>query len=369
MKKDKKARVIAFYLPQFHQIKENDEWWGTGFTEWTNVGNAKPLFKGHNQPRVPTTLGYYDLMNPKSRIKQAELAKESGIEGFLYWHYWFGKGKRILEKPFNEVLKSGEPDLPFCLGWANHSWNDTSWSSNAKKSGNKYLLEQTYPGKEDYVLHFNTMLPAFKDPRYIKVNNKPLFVVYDPVAIPSGKQLIDVWQKLAKDNGLEGIHFVGRDNSGIEHQNILNMGFDAVNTNGQWSAESKIKGKYLRILRSKIRDKTPGLLLDSYNYKDIINCFYTENDRKSNFYPMVIPQWDRSPRAGKKAVIYKGSSPQLFKQHLNEAIDIVSAKPDEEQIIFLKSWNEWGEGNYVEPDLLNGHKYIDTLKDSLYKGG
>jgi len=362
-----KPKIIAYYLPQFHQIAENDTWWGKGFTEWTNVGNAKSLFKGHTQPRVPADLGYYDLMNPKTRSEQAEMAKDAGISGFLYWHYWFGNGKRILEKPFNEVLNSGKPDFPFSLGWANHSWNDTSWKSDAKKSGNKFLLEQTYPGKEDYELHFKTMLPAFKDPRYIKVDGKPLFVVYDPCALPSGKEFIDVWQKLAKKNGLNGFHFVGRDNSGKEHQNILNMGFDAVNTNGQWNAESIVKGKYLRILNVKIKERFPNMLLDVYNYKDIIKNFFTANDRKSNYYPIIIPQWDRSPRAGKKAVIYKKSTPNLFKKHLKDAITIVKDKPKEQQIIFLKSWNEWGEGNYIEPDLLNGRKYLDILKEELNK--
>lgn len=362
-----KPKIIAYYLPQFHQIPENDNWWGKGFTEWTNVGNAKSLFKGHKQPRVPTDLGYYDLMNPKSRIEQAELAKNAGIEGFLYWHYWFGNGKRILEKPFNEVLSSGKPDLPFALGWANHSWNDNSWKANAKKKGSKFLLEQTYPGEKDYILHFNTLLSAFKDSRYIRVNNKPLFVVYDPIAIPSAHEFIDIWQKLAKQNGLEGIHFVGRDNSGKEHQNILDMGFDAVNTNGQWSAESKVKGKYLRILKVKIKEKFPNLILDTYNYKDIIKNFFTENDKKPNYYPIVLPQWDRSPRAGKNAVIYKNSTPELFKHHLTDALNIIKDKPKEHQIIFLKSWNEWGEGNYVEPDLLNGHKYLDILRNKLVK--
>ena len=362
-----KPKVIAYYLPQFHQIPENDAWWGEGFTEWTNVRNAKPLFSGHKQPRVPTDLGYYDLMNPKCRLQQAQMAKEAGIEGFLYWHYWFGSGRRILEKPFNEVLRTGKPDFPFCLGWANHSWSDHSWKANAKKSGNKFLLEQTYPGEKDYELHFQTMLPAFKDSRYIKVNNKALFVVYDPTNIPSARNFVDTWQKLAKEHGLEGFHFVGRDNSGKEHKNILNIGFDAVNTNGQWNAEGIVRGKYIRMLGVLLKSKFPNLFLDVYNYEDIINRFYTENDKKHNYYPIVIPQWDRSPRAGRKAIIYKNSTPKLFEKHLKEALNIVGHKPKEHQIIFLKSWNEWGEGNYVEPDILNGNQYLNVLRDTLFK--
>jgi lipopolysaccharide biosynthesis protein len=168
-----KTRLIAFYLPQFHPIPENDAWWGPGFTEWTNVGRAKPLFRNHYQPKVPRDLGYYDLRVEETRIKQAEMAKRAGIEGFCYWHYWFGNGKRLLERPFNEVLETGNPDFPFCLGWANHSWSSKIWSPTGSK--NTPLIEQTYPGEDDIIAHFNANLEAFKDNRYIKINNKPVF--------------------------------------------------------------------------------------------------------------------------------------------------------------------------------------------------
>jgi lipopolysaccharide biosynthesis protein len=156
------ARILATYLPQFHPIPENDAWWGKGFTEWTNVGKAKPLFRGHYQPRVPADLGYYDLRLPEVRQQQADMAREYGVEGFCYWHYWFGKGKQLLERPFNEVLTSGKPDFPFCLSWANHSWQDKQFS---KEGTNRMLIEQQYPGEEDHMNHFHTLLPAFKDKR------------------------------------------------------------------------------------------------------------------------------------------------------------------------------------------------------------
>ena len=154
----KKARVIAFYLPQFHPIPENDRWWGKGFTEWTNVGKAKPLFKGHYQPRVPADLGYYDLRMPEVREAQAKMAREAGIEGFCYWHYWFGNGKKLLERPFQEVLSSGKPDFPFCLGWANHSWTNKSWEAGTKRIKESTLVEMVY-NKEEYVKHFYEVLP------------------------------------------------------------------------------------------------------------------------------------------------------------------------------------------------------------------
>ena len=210
---NKKARIIAFYLPQYHKIPENDEWWGKGFTEWISVTQAKPLFKGHYQPKVPSTLGYYNLTNPEVREKQAELARNAGIEGFCYWHYYFGNGKRLLETPFNQVLRSGKPNFPFCLGWANHTWEKGSWHLHNKSSDNVILMEQKYPSKEDYVHHFNIVLEAFRDQRYITVDGKPLFLVFAPLNIPNAREFVDLWQQLAKKSGLKGIHFVGRSTS------------------------------------------------------------------------------------------------------------------------------------------------------------
>ena len=178
-----KVEIIAFYLPQFHPMPDNDEWWGKGFTEWTNVGKAKALFKGHNQPRVPADLGYYDLRLPIVREQQVELAKEAGVTAFCYWHYWFGNGKRLMADIFNEVLKTGKPDFPFCLGWANHSWYAKNWNSDGT-STNKLLIEQIYPGIDDEKMHFAFLLKAFKDPRYVKIDNKPFLLIFDPISIP-----------------------------------------------------------------------------------------------------------------------------------------------------------------------------------------
>ena len=197
-----RARLIAFYLPQFHPIPENDKWWGTGFTEWTNVAKARPLFPGHYQPRMPADLGFYNLRLPEVRAAQAKLAREAGIEGFCYWHYWFG-GKRLLERPFNEVLISGQPDLPFCLGWANQTWSGI-WHGVPSR----ILMEQTYPGPIDHERHFHAVLPAFHNPRYIRVRNMPVFLIYQPNELPSLPAFIEQWQNLALRNGLQGIHFV-----------------------------------------------------------------------------------------------------------------------------------------------------------------
>ena len=219
------ARIIALYLPQFHPIDENNQWWGPGFTEWTNVGKAKPLFKGHYQPRVPRDLGYYDLRLPETRDAQAAMAKSYGIEAFCYWHYWFGNKRRLIERPFNEVLESGKPDFPFCLGWANHSLKDKQFS---KDGTDTMLIEQLYGGLKDYTEHFEAVLPAFKDKRYVRVNDKPFFMIHSPYLIPDLKFFIETWQRLAIENGLKGIHFVANTHLDSEVEPLIKMGFGAV---------------------------------------------------------------------------------------------------------------------------------------------
>ena len=216
-------RLIAFYLPQFYPTKENNEWWRPGFTEWTNVANAKPLFRGHYQPKIPADLGFYDLRVPEVREQQAQLAKEAGIEGFCYWHYWFA-GRRLLDTVFNEVVENGKPDFPFCLCWANHSWYKKTWDP---KMPNKLLMEQTYPGDEDYIAHFKALLPAFKDSRYIKVDGKLLFGVFSSLDIPDPQHFFNLWNKLAKENGLEGFYFFGFTFSYNEVTSILKEGYDS----------------------------------------------------------------------------------------------------------------------------------------------
>lgn len=362
-----KARVIAMYLPQYHPFKENDEWWGKGFTEWTNVGKAKPLFRGHYQPRVPADLGYYDLRMPIIREQQADLAREAGVEGFMYWHYWFGNGKTLMSNIFQEVLESGAPDFPFCLGWANHSWSRRTWNSDAQNSKNVDLMIQEYP-ESDILIHFKSVLPAFLDPRYITVDGKPVFLIYDPLGHPNCKHFINEWRKLAKEAGLPGIHFIGNA-SGKESNfdKILNLGFDALTISNQWNAQTQCNHGYLiNILRNILRKYFPKYTpLDIYNYKEIIKYLHSDWDKKENCYPQIIPNWDRSPRGGRRAVIYVGSTPELFKKHVENALEIVKGKEDEHKIVFLRSWNEWAEGNYMEPDLKFGHGYINALKETI----
>lgn len=364
---NKRARVIAFYLPQYHPIPENDEWWGKGFTEWTNVGKAKPLFKGHYQPRVPADLGYYDLRLPIVREQQAEMAREAGIEGFCYWHYWFGNGKTLLAEIFDDVLKSGKPDFPFCLGWANHTWTRRNWNG-AGKHKNEDLLLQTYPGEHDHIQHFYNVLPAFKDKRYIRVDGKPIFVIYQPLHIPLVEDFLNLWRKLAKESGLAGIHFVGLAQGWYKnYKEIESRGFDALTFENMWNAQTEVRGGYFQIMwRHKMASWFPKIsLLDKYKYKDVMKHWFTEYDDHENCYPTILPCWDRSPRSGRRAIIYTDSTPELFKKHVEEAVSKIKNKQPEHRVIFLKSWNEWAEGNYMEPDLRFGHGYLDALHDVI----
>ena len=359
----RKARVLAMYLPQYHPIPENDAAWGKGFTEWTNVAQARPLFWGHYQPKIPADLGFYDLRMPEVREAQAEMAREAGIEGFMYWHYWFGNGKMLLERPFEEVLASGKPDFPFCLGWANHSWMTKTWKKGNVFQKNPMIMEQLYPGHEDHVSHFNYCLPAFKDKRYIKVDNKPVFAVFSPKDMPDAQQFTSTWQQLAKENGLPGIHFVGIRTSDVSIEDVLNMGFDAVNNRDMKQAQFKIEKC---MLWSRIRIKLNDLGIPArYNYTKIVDYMLSSEDMRVEVYPTILSGYDRTARAGGKTVVYEHYNPTTFGEHVAKVIEKVSSKDFEHRIVFLKSWNEWGEGNYVEPDLKYGHGFLDALKKNI----
>jgi lipopolysaccharide biosynthesis protein len=363
MDKNKKARVIAFYLPQFHPIQENDIWWGKGFTEWTNVGKAKPLFRGHHQPRVPADLGYYDLRLPEVRQEQANMAAEAGIEGFCYWHYWFGNGKQLLEKPFNEVLESGTPDFPFCLGWANESWMAKQWNKDTLKD--KTLIEQLYPGQEDRVMHFNYVLKAIKDHRYIQIDERPVFLIHRPELVPNLKEFVTHWNQMAKDNGfLNGFYFIGRYTNHTNYNTFLAEGMDAVTTCRN-NAGYLVPSKYRQFLLS-IKNICLRRPIRTIDYPQIIdNLSKKEEDSKENFFPSILPGWDHSPRSGNKGTILHGSTPESFAKHVKQVLEIVKDKNPEHRVVFLKSWNEWAEGNYMEPDIKYGRGFLDALKEAV----
>lgn len=350
------VRIISFYLPQFHPIPENDEWWGKGFTEWTNVGKAKSLFPGHYQPKVPADLGYYDLRLPEVRHKQAELAREAGIEGFSYWHYWY-EGKQLLETPFQEVLESKKPDFPFCLFWANHSWYAKNWNKDVE---DKLLIEQTYGDEEDWTNHFYSLLSAFKDSRYIKINGKPVFGIYSFKHFPEVSNFIKKWNSLALSNGLSGIHFVTISYKEKEQNQIKDLGFDAIVYDLLFLR--KTMSRFIYLVFHKVF-KFPQII----DYKDYVKTLIKNIPVDNSIYPCVIPNFDHTPRSGRRGSVMINSSPKRWYSLLVQLFEKLKNKKAEENIVFVKSWNEWAEGNYMEPDLKYGKGYIQALRKALDK--
>lgn len=354
------ARAVAFYLPQFHPIPENDEWWGPGFTEWTNAAKARPLFPGHKQPDLPADLGFYDLRVPETRAAQADLANRYGIEAFCYWHYWFGAGRRILEMPITEVLRTGEPSLSFCLAWANQTW--TGIWHGAK---DKILLEQTYPGAEDDQAHFDAIVAALRDERYLRVDDRPVFYVFRPEELPDAGAFVDRWQRMARAAGLPGLYLVAEVSDllgrGPKYRRVAEDGFDA--------------GAYMRlpaetsprdILRMRFRRKLLGGL-ETYPYSAAPTCLPAGID-PSIHQPAIYPNWDNSPRSRRNGLVLTESSPARFRPHVRAAVDAVASRPPGERLIWIKSWNEWAEGNHLEPDLRFGHGWLEAVGEELFRG-
>ncbi len=373
----KKLRIIAYYLPQYHPIPENDAWWGKNFTEWTTVKRAKPLFRGHQQPKIPADLGYYDLRQAEIRKTQAALAKKAGIEGFCYWHYWFGNGKELLEQPFREVVQSSDPDFPFCLGWANESWQRKEWGKTYNKR-NRILIEQLYPGTEDNKLHFESLKQAFTDHRYIKVDGQPVFLIYKPFQFQGIQPFIAQWNKLISETGIaHKFYFIAQINNDCDILKAKKLGFDSVTVNCVRRFTQPIYkcgfhlSAFLNILLKAPQNikrrifQNPFVLPYSQAIKYITHSAF---DVQEDVIPVILPNWDHSPRSGKHNTILTHCSPDLFKKHLKKVFSIVEKKQN--KLIILKSWNEWGEGNYMEPDAQYGHGYLDALKETiqLFKG-
>lgn len=358
-------RLIAFYLPQFHPVPENDEWWGKGFTEWTNVAKARPLFKGHYQPHIPADLGFYDLRLPESRQAQADLAREAGVEGFCYWYLW-SAGRRLLERPFDEVLALGEPDLPFCLGWDNETWTGV-WLNAA----DRILREQLYPGEEDDIAHFNTvLLPAFSDKRYMTVEGKPLLVIYRPADVPQVS--IALFRKLAADAGFKGLFLLGIIKNKEEGLIIQQNGFDAC-TISKVSGRGVIKNPLKNVLLKVIGEKRASNFYQKltrkpffvFDHREAKPFFEKPDGVAIEYYPSIMPNFDNTPRAGIYGHVYEHSSPDVCQEHLHQAIERIRDFEPDHQIIIIKSWNEWAEGNYLEPERRFGHGYLQAIRSEL----
>jgi glycosyltransferase involved in cell wall biosynthesis len=352
-------RLIALYLPQFHPIPENDEWWGEGFTEWRNVSKAKPLFDGHYQPHVPADLGYYDLRQKETQLAQAELAKKYGIEGFCYYHYWF-KGRRLLELPLQEVLESGEPGLPFCICWANENWT-RRWDGEE----HQILMKQDY-SEEDDRLHIQSLLPVFEDERYIRVDGKPLFLVYRTENLPDPARTAEIWREEAHKAGLGELYLVRVES--ISKSDPREINFDA---GLEFAPDWWNKGPQLKA-DPESAGHPGGKLADICNdnwihsYKGLAEAMMDKDVPPYKWFRCVTPSWDNWARRKDGANIFLDSTPEKYGAWLSQAIEDSNGRLlGEERIVFINAWNEWAEGNHLEPDERWGHGYLRATRRAL----
>lgn len=382
-------KIIAFYLPQFHETPENNEWWGKGFTEWTNTKKAKPLFKAHYQPREPLNDNYYNLLDDGVKEWQVNLAKEYGIHGFCFYHYWFKNGKKLLEKPIEQYLENKDLDLPFCLSWANEPWT-RRWDG----SEHKVLMPQEYGDEKEWKEHFYYLLPFLKDERYIKLEGKPVFIIYKPNIIPCMNDMIDCWQRLAQSNGLEGISFIyqhpefhfieNKDDSkfemGIEFEPLYSFARSRMgkNTKDKLNDLFKLYNQGTNLFLNRLKQIINGIMdrnlsnkfefrftvTDIRDYDSLVKTSISSSPLNKKAIPGVFTDWDNTARRGKNATLFVGGNPEKFKDYLSMQIKRAKEVYNKD-MIFINAWNEWAEGAYLEPDKKHGYAYLQAVKDAL----
>jgi hypothetical protein len=340
-------RLIAFYLPQFHPVPENDEWWGKGFTEWTNVTKAQPLFHGHYQPHLPSDFGFYDLRVRETRREQIAVAKEYGIDGFCYHFYWFS-GRRILERPVEDMLDDAESDMPFCLCWANESWT-RRWDA----ADHEVLLQQQYLPSDD--LDFiKAIEPYFRDPRYIKVDGKPLLIVYRAQELPDAQRSAGVWRDYCRAAGIGEIHLC----AALTHGNLdyRQFGFDSgvefpphnlavTNVNQQLSFHGPFQGNVMQ-------------------YAEVARSFLSRSYAGEHVFKTVFPSWDNTARTANRATLALNGTPENYEYWLSEAIDLTRRTAKGEPLVFINAWNEWAEGCHLEPDRRYGRAFLEATRNA-----
>jgi lipopolysaccharide biosynthesis protein len=341
-------KIIAFYLPQFHCIKENDEWWGDGFTDWINVKKAIPLYKNHRQPKIPQNNNYYDLLDENIFPWQIELAKTNGIDGFCFYHYWFD-GKMLLEKPAENFLSKKNLDFSFCFSWANEPWT-RSWDGKEKE----ILIPQKYTGIKDIVSHIEYLFPFFKDKRYIKIDNKPVFLIYRANSIIYINQMIDVWNTLAQGEGFDGIHFC-ETLTGFQKQKCLEKTDSMVYMEPMW-----IIGKKSKIAKLWTARYNPVKLNRIENYNHIWEKIIKDEIVNERSFGGAFVDWDNSPRKNKNNLVLRGSSPEKFEYYMR--LQYEKSRTAGSPFVFINAWNEWAEGTYLEPDTYYGEKYLEAVK-------
>ena len=341
-----KVRVIAFYLTQFHPIPENDKWWGKGFTEWTNVTKAKPLFDGHYQPRLPSDLGFYDLRVRETRREQIRMAKEYGVDGFCYHYYWFS-GKRLLEQPLDDMIADSDSNMPFCLCWANENWT-RRWDA----AENEILISQQYRPEDDLAF-IESLMPYFKDERYIQLEGAPFLIVYRPQHLPDPERTLKIWRDYCRVQGVGEIHVA----AALTHGNLdyAQYGFDSGVEFPPHNLDCKNLAETIPFTKA-----FRGFVGD---YQDIANLYLDRNYPKRNVFRGVFPAWDNTPRTGDRGVIVLNASPNNYGYWLSEAIRRTREDfPDRERFIFVNAWNEWAEGCHLEPDRRNEKAYLEATQ-------
>jgi hypothetical protein len=342
------ARLIAFYLPQFHPIPENNAWWGEGFTEWSNVTKAQPLFPGHHQPQLPADLGFYDLRLPEIREAQATLARRHGIHGFCYYHYWF-HGKRLLDRPFHEVLRSGRPDFPFCLCWANEPWS-RRWDG----SETDVLQPQSY-SPEDDLNHIRWLLDALADPRAITIDGRPVFIVYQGRQLPEPARTTDLWRAEAERAGLKGLYLMAVETGWDAGWDATQVGFDAkVLFQPQFS-----------LLNTVDRLDVPNPRLRVYDYQKAWPVLANPAPVSYPRYDTVFPSWDNTPRKGEEGWVVHNATPEAFEHWLRLVLERTLDRPEHQRVVFLNAWNEWAEGCHLEPDRRDALAYLEATRKAL----
>ena len=363
------VRAIAFHLPQFHPIPENDEWWGKGFTEWTNVVKATPRFPGHYQPHLPADLGFYDLRLPEARAAQAELAANYGIRGFCYYHYWFN-GRRLLERPVNEIWQSSEPDFPFCLCWANENWT-RQW--DGLKS--EVLLEQKY-GLADDVAHIRSLIPIFLDRRYIRILDRPLFLVYRAKQLPEPEKTAETWRREAERAGLKGLFLVRVESFSDERGDPRSIGFDAsLEFHARWPLLSGVRIHRRKWWQRRRLGTAEAALLSNavYDYEGYVRNALATQAPEYPQIPCVFPAWDNSPRRKQGATIFVNSTPETYELWLREVANrrmariarLKAPQITEDALLFINAWNEWAEGCHLEPCQRWGRRYLEATQRAL----
>ncbi|MFT5251350.1 MAG: lipopolysaccharide biosynthesis protein [Flavobacteriales bacterium] len=352
-----KIKPIAIYLPQFHPIPENDEWWGKGFTEWTNVTKAKPRFDGHYQPHLPADLGFYDLRLEEARLAQEAMAKEYGIYGFCYYHYWFN-GKRMLYEPLDRKMNNPKEDLPFMMCWANENWTRT-WDGE----DNEVLLNQEYSNENNDAHMTYLCNKFFKDKRYIRHKDKPVFLVYRPKLFENINETIQRWRNIAHELGIGELHLGYLQSWGVNDE-PESMGFDfAIEFQPKFPTIPKQKKSYAQKIFDKIGVFKKDYIENDriFDYSDFVNL-QIQNNFKSSICPSLIPMWDNSARKKKNAFIFKNETPEAYGKWLKHIIENFPWSQNSEKFLFINAWNEWAEGNHLEPCQKWGKQYLERTK-------